>query len=70
MHNLTALSLGLPGTPLHGLDEFEPRSRSTPAPLPTGFGARRGARPRAWRRRPQASPARRFAARARRPAPN
>jgi hypothetical protein len=29
MHNLIALSLALPGTPLHGLNEFEAGSRST-----------------------------------------
>ena len=33
MHNLIALSLALPGTPLHGLNDFEPRSRSTAPPM-------------------------------------
>ena len=32
MHHLTALSLALPGTPLHGLNEFDPRAPATPPP--------------------------------------
>ena len=34
MHNLIALSLGLPGTPLHGLNDCDPRTHSTSPPPP------------------------------------
>ena len=70
MHNLTALSLGLPGTPLHGLDDFAPRSRSTAAPLRTGFGSHLGPTRGGWRRQPQPTRGRRFAAGDGRPAPH
>ena len=69
MHNLTALSLGLPGTPLYGLNDFDPRSRSTSAPLRTGFGSHPVASADAWRRPPRAPRGRRWALRARRPLP-
>ena len=67
MHNLIALSLGLPGTPLHGLNDFDPRTRSTS--LAPAHGARGAARPDAAAspRQPQAARRRRFAARHRRP---
>jgi hypothetical protein len=42
MHNLTALSLALPGTPLHGLADFEPRAQTAaPAVSRTQTRARR-----------------------------
>jgi hypothetical protein len=44
MHNLTALSLALPGTPLHGLDEFAPRRRPVPALLRAAAPRRKVAR--------------------------
>ena len=69
MHNLTAYSLGLPGTPLHGLNDFEPRSRSTSARLGTGPGSHHAPAARARRRPPQAKRGRRFVARVVRPAP-
>ena len=60
MHNLTALSLALPGTPLHGLDEFEARRPST-SPLRTPRVSRPSAR--AGATRPQAARRCRFVAR-------
>lgn len=36
MHDLTAISLGLPGTPLHGLDDVEPRARFASPPIRLG----------------------------------
>ena len=61
MHNLIALSLGLPGTPLHGLNDFEPRSR--PARRQQGCVPWAAARSPASRARrivmPQTVPARR-----------
>ena len=41
MHNLTAISLALPGTPLHGLSDFDPRSRAASAPNRGGRAAKR-----------------------------
>ena len=42
MHNLTALSLALPGTPLHGLADFEPWAQTAaPAVSRTQTRARR-----------------------------
>ena len=70
MHNLIALSLELPGTPLHGLNDFEPRSRSASAPLRPAPGSLGGPPARAEQRHPQPTPGRRVALRARRPAPN
>ena len=70
MHNLTAMSLGLPGTPLHGLDDFEPRSRPAAAPLSAGLASHCGPTARARPHQPRATRGRRFAARALRAAPN
>ncbi len=70
MHNLIAVSLGLPGTPLHGLNDLDPRSRSTSAPLRTRRGPRPGPTAGAWRRQPQAMRGRRFVPRDNRPAPS
>ena len=39
MHNLIALSLALPGTPLHGLDDFDARAPMPPTPSPAGRAA-------------------------------
>ena len=69
MQNLIALSLGLPGTPLHGLSDFESRSRSATAPLHTVPGPHQIGAAGARRRRPQPTRGRRFALRIRRPAP-
>ena len=44
MHNLTAISLGLPGTPLHGLSDFDPRPRAASPRLRAGRGSRRRSR--------------------------
>ena len=57
MHNLTALSLGLPGTPLHGLNDFESPARPTSVRLRTGRRPRRVPIVGAWRRQPQATAA-------------
>lgn len=71
MHNLHALSLGLPGTPLHGLNDFEPRrSPARYAPPRTGFGSHAGPTADAWPRQPRATRGRRFVLRVRRPATN
>ena len=67
MHNLIALSLGLPGTPLHGLNDFDPGRRSASPPPRTGRGAHPGPSVAASPRQPQAARRRRFAARHRRP---
>ena len=67
MHNLHALSLGLPGTPLHGLNDFASDPRSTSA-RPCARSASHP-RPGALRRRPRSGRGRRFALRVRRTAP-
>ena len=53
MHNLTAISLGLPGTPLHGLSDFDPPSRAAP-PIRTRRASRHGRRQ--WRGLPPVAP--------------
>ena len=58
MHNLIALSVGLPGTPLHGLNDFDSAARRpTSPPQSTRRGSRQGpiaqaARRHCHRRRP------------------
>ena len=58
MHNLIALSLGLPGTPLHVLNDFDSAARWPTSPPPrTRRGSRQGpiapaARRHCHRRRP------------------
>jgi hypothetical protein len=40
MHTLIATSLALPGTPLHGLSDFEPRARFAAPPMRVGRQSR------------------------------
>lgn len=64
MHNLTAISLGLPGTPLHGLHDVEPRARFAAPPIRLGRARRSdaGAGEPSPRRRARRPSARRLAA--------
>ena len=54
MHNLTAISLGLPGTPLHGLSDVDAPSRPASTPVRTRRPSRRGRRQ--WRGLPPVAP--------------
>jgi len=50
MHNLTALSLALPGTPLHGLDDFDATAHGGLPSRPSVRTTRRTFGPRRTRR--------------------